>query len=241
MIEGAIEGSLAQATAGRLHPVEIAKKVARALDAGQTVAAGKILVPNAYTVLLSSQDFASVSTFRQSLERELLAYVRSLAAERQATFVASPRLSVEEDAALRPRRTRVVATLSDAPVRLEQENMPVQATAQAPVLEVRAAMLRSAQLTLADGRTLPLDRAVVSLGRALDNDVVLEEGRVSRRHAQIRFMHNSFCLYDLASANGTQVNGQAVDQVILRDGDTISLGGFDMTFHQKAAGAKRGA
>jgi len=64
---------------------------------------------------------------------------------------------------------------------------------------------------------------------------------VSRHHAQIRFEHRNFCLYDLASANGTSVNGQPIQQVVLRDGDLISLGGVELTFRHQTAEVRRGA
>jgi hypothetical protein len=238
LLENAVEGPLAEATTGRLQPVEVAKKLARALEGGQTMAADKTLAPNDFTVLISVADFEVFASFRQSLERELAAYLRRLAAERGLSFIAPLRVVIIGNSAIRPRRMRVTASITEA-----AHGQPPQAedTARLPVADVRRALQRAARLVLPDGRTITLDKQVTSLGRNLDNDIVIEDKRVSRRHAQIRYEHRNYCLYDLASANGAFVNGQAVSQVILRDGDLISLGGVDLAFHRKGVEKTRGA
>jgi hypothetical protein len=62
------------------------------------------------------------------------------------------------------------------------------------------------------------------LGRHPACDVVLGDATVSRRHAQLMFRDGAWVLQDLASTNGTRVNGQRVGRTTLRAGDTISLG-----------------
>ncbi len=240
LIESAVEGSLAEVLPGRLQPVEIAKKLARAMESGQTIAAGKTLAPNDYAVHVHPEDFAALDSFRQSLERELAAYLRATAAERGLSFVAPPLVAITADDSLRRRRMRISASLTDS-TPAHAEVQAGEFTAQLPVAQVRAALQRQARLSLADGRAIRIDSPVVSLGRQLGNDIVIEDKRVSRRHAQIRYEHRSYCLYDLASANGTSVNGERVQQVVLRDGDLVSLGGFELTFHAAVRETKRGA
>ena len=48
--------------------------------------------------------------------------------------------------------------------------------------------------------------------------------KLSRRHFQIRFEQNRWCLKDLWSHNGTQINNVAVTQSVVQDGDLISAG-----------------
>jgi FhaA, N-terminal domain/FHA domain len=240
LIEGIVEGSLAEITTGHLHPIEIAKKLARAMDSGQTIGAGGPLAPNSYTVEVNAADYAVFSPFSQSLERELASYLRALATERGFSFVARPQVTIVENGSLRPRRIRIGASLSDGAAS-EALAAQTQMTAPLPVSQVRERLARSAALSLTDGRRVALDKPVTSLGRQIDNDIVIEDRRVSRHHAQIRYEHSNFCLYDLASANGTSVNSQAIGQIILRDGDTVSLGGVEMTFHRRTREGKRGA
>jgi pSer/pThr/pTyr-binding forkhead associated (FHA) protein len=65
---------------------------------------------------------------------------------------------------------------------------------------------------------------VTTIGRSLDNDVVLAEAEVSRHHARIEYRNGAFEIVDLGSTNGTRVNGAPVARARLQDGDVIGLG-----------------
>ncbi len=73
--------------------------------------------------------------------------------------------------------------------------------------------------------------ATIRLGRAVDNDLVLEDASVSRHHATITASNGTFYLKDLGSQNGTYVRGERVPQGQLADGDAIRLGDAQLTFH----------
>jgi hypothetical protein len=66
------------------------------------------------------------------------------------------------------------------------------------------------------------DRLLV--GRHPACDVVVDDPTVSRRHAQLRLRGGVWVLQDLASKNGTSVNGERVGRVALHSGDVILLG-----------------
>jgi hypothetical protein len=90
----------------------------------------------------------------------------------------------------------------------------------------------NAFLILGGTKTIPLDLPVINIGRRLDNQVVIDDPRVSRTHAQLRVSRNRFMLFDLNSSGGTFVNGQRIDQSILYPGDVISLAGVTLIFGQ---------
>lgn len=74
-------------------------------------------------------------------------------------------------------------------------------------------------------RPIALTHALTLIGREQDNDLVLEDDRVSRRHAELRWERGRVELADYGSLNGTRVNQQAVrGRLPLRDGDLIELG-----------------
>jgi pSer/pThr/pTyr-binding forkhead associated (FHA) protein len=68
------------------------------------------------------------------------------------------------------------------------------------------------------------------VGRNSDCTVTLADPRASRRHAEIRPTGDGFLLVDLGSMNGTLVNGVAVRERVLHDGDEISVGATVMRF-----------
>ncbi len=68
------------------------------------------------------------------------------------------------------------------------------------------------------------DRSVITFGRSEECDVFLDIPRVSRLHAEVRLEEGSLRLIDKRSANGTLLNGEAVDFAGLRIGDRIEIG-----------------
>src|SRR5687768_6271486 len=72
------------------------------------------------------------------------------------------------------------------------------------------ARARRLVLRLPNGDELPLDRDL-AIGHALDNDVVLHDDRVSKRHCVIRVEGGRLRVEDLQSTNGTWLNGLRVD------------------------------
>jgi hypothetical protein len=67
------------------------------------------------------------------------------------------------------------------------------------------------------------------VGRHSNCDVVLSHPGVSRRHARLLFRDGSWVLQDLASTNGTRVNGERVGRCVLRPGDRLILGEEHLT------------
>lgn len=86
-----------------------------------------------------------------------------------------------------------------------------------------ALMLLDAYLIIAGKRHVPLDKPLMTIGRQLENDIVLDEPTVSRRHAQIRWRFGRFVLYDLSKRGRTVVNGIKVSEHVLNPGDVIAL------------------
>lgn len=74
----------------------------------------------------------------------------------------------------------------------------------------------------------------VTIGRTKDNDIVLENRGVSRKHAQIEFNDGSAIVIDNESLNGTFVNNRRVSEELLRDSDVITIGKYALEFHTEA-------
>ncbi len=75
------------------------------------------------------------------------------------------------------------------------------------------------------------EKKQISIGRTSDNDIVLDNRGVSRRHADIEISGDSAVLIDNASLNGTFVNDRRVDEEVLSDADVITIGKYNMIFH----------
>ena len=75
----------------------------------------------------------------------------------------------------------------------------------------------------------------ISIGRTNENDIVLENRGVSRKHAMIEFNNNAAVIIDNESLNGTFVNNRKVAEEVLRDDDIIMIGKYSLIYHQEAS------
>ncbi len=82
------------------------------------------------------------------------------------------------------------------------------------------------------------DKEIVSIGRARDNDVVIDNRAVSRSHARIRREGEQYVLIDLESANGVFVNGKRITKTVLQHDDVITIGKHTLTFKHETLGEK---
>lgn len=80
----------------------------------------------------------------------------------------------------------------------------------------------------------PLEDDVINIGRGHDNKLIIEDGRVSRQHAQLRAVNGYFLLCDLDSTGGTFLNGESVSQAVIHPGDVISLAGLTLVYGEDA-------
>lgn len=86
-------------------------------------------------------------------------------------------------------------------------------------------------LTL-DGRevSFPLTRDSHAIGRNPNNDIVVDDAKVSAFHARIDRRREGFLLVDLNSTNGTFLNGKRISMRLLRAGDEVRLGPVRLRF-----------
>jgi DNA-binding response OmpR family regulator len=82
------------------------------------------------------------------------------------------------------------------------------------------------------GREHLLSEETMTIGRAVENDIVITSKRVSREHARVTREGQRLVLVDLGSTNGTYLNDERVlSPVDLRDGDCVSIGDVHLAFH----------
>ena len=81
---------------------------------------------------------------------------------------------------------------------------------------------------------LALARDEVKIGRGAEIEIVLPDFSVSRRHAALRRESEGWALHDLASTNGVQVNRVTVKRALVRAGDRIKVGIFELQLEEAA-------
>ena len=99
--------------------------------------------------------------------------------------------------------------------------------------------MKEKQLNLSDvaGGFLVINRSVfpltakqTTIGRHTQNDCIINDPTISRRHAQITFENDVYVISDLGSTGGTFVNNKQISREVLNNGDIILLGRYPMMF-----------
>jgi len=75
-----------------------------------------------------------------------------------------------------------------------------------------------------------INKSKLTIGRNLESDIFLDDITVSRKHAVLKRSGNDFLIKDLGSLNGSYVNGEIVDNVVLKNGDRVQIGKYIFLF-----------
>jgi pSer/pThr/pTyr-binding forkhead associated (FHA) protein len=79
-------------------------------------------------------------------------------------------------------------------------------------------------------REITLVKGCITIGRAPQNDIVIDDRAISARHVIIVTVDGDSFLEDLNSTNGTLINGQPVKKHFFQDGDVVELAGYQMRY-----------
>jgi len=81
-----------------------------------------------------------------------------------------------------------------------------------------------------DGSIFIINKVIINIGRDNNNELCIDNLRISRVHAQIRQLQGNHVLFDLSSTSGTKVNGEKITQKILRQGDVIEIADYALIY-----------
>jgi hypothetical protein len=102
-------------------------------------------------------------------------------------------------------------------------------------LDLQATLMPPKAFLIVGGTQIfTLEEDAINIGRQLDNDLVIDDPRVSRKHAQIRVVKGRHMVFDLGSSGGTYVNNIRINQITLHPGDVLSLAGVPLVYGQDA-------
>ncbi len=217
-----------------LQPVQLERRIDRAMDTERRLSADRTYVPNRYTVRLSAPDMAAFAGYRDALEADLAAGVTRRARARGYALVERPVVVLREDGHLTRGQVAVEAAFEAVAATPGPAGPPSLdgRTAVMPVVEDPATAATPVTLVIHEPGREPralLLTGVVRLGRAADNDIVLDDGIVSRVHGRLAPRHGTWVFQDLGSSNGSFLNGHPVTEAALGIGDELRLGATRLT------------
>jgi hypothetical protein len=244
-MESLVEGVFGRAFRRQIHPVEIAKGLTKQMDEGRMVSISRTYAPNDFTVHLSKEDTESISAYQASLKDELIQYASTHAENKNYHLMTPPRIRFESEDTLRFGEFGVTAKLTggDGPrekgapqdtsgqTRIFRTEEPTggeidQGTATISADEARRHGLAReiVEVVLGDEKHPLEGRGPWSVGRSQENDIVINDPNVSRKHARISRADNGFVVEDLGSTNGTLLDGAPIDRERIEGGDELTFG-----------------
>ena len=236
LAERLVEGTFARLFAGQVSPSEVATHLTRAMEDHQVISPdGTPQAPTHYWVYLHPSDCDALAITQPALEEELAHHVVELATQANLELAISPVVHVLPDPEMGVHEVRVEARWLPQEAPSMEKTREISPESDETEMEAEAENIapRGRPFLILDGRRhVNLLQATVSIGRALDNDVILEDPRVSRHHAQLRRRYGRYVLYDLGSSRGTQINGYPIEECVLHAGDVISFAGVQVIYSE---------
>ncbi len=234
----------------RLQPIQIQHRIERAMEGERLTTTDRTLVPNRFAVHLHPADMAEFGDMTETLASELADGALAFARAHHYTVVDRPRVDLLADPAIERADIRVDARFAEAiggrgasgPAAAAPDGSDPASSADATntrVYEIPRPTTPRAVLhvTDPDGRTrrVVIEGGSLTIGRAIDNDCVAHDSRVSRHHGRITGRRGTLVYADLGSTNGSRVNGVPVTEVVLGVGDRLEVG--DTALVVEVAGA----
>ena len=210
---------------GQMIREAVIRQLAETISTHTTEMDGKKFAPNVFRLATHPGDIATwqeprlLDAFKETIQ--------AVGRESELSFRAPPTLEIFADSGLKPGQVQISASHRDDSLE------PTNHISQNEVASPGESHVPANAYVILDGRkVLPLQQAVINIGRRLENQLVIDDPRVSRTHAQLRAINGRYVIFDLNSTGGTFINGQRMSQSVLYPGDVISLAGVTLVYGQ---------
>jgi hypothetical protein len=225
-LQSLIEVHLVKYLPGAVLQDRIAQRLSEALRANLTTQGleGTSKIPHEYAIVVHPSILSQWQKDSRLMEG-LTKLFRLVTSEVGVQFEAAPSLTLQTDPLVAIDDLKVLPLKKNNLAETQDSHSDKDDTDES--IPVKAAFL-----IVGGTKVFTLQQAVTNIGRRLDNHLVVDDPRVSRYHAQIRYVRGRFIIFDLNSTGGTYVNGQRTSQSALYPGDVISLAGLPIIFGQ---------
>ena len=230
-LENIFDGLFSRAFKSGVKPLQLGRKLLQVVDSERDVdAQGRRVVPNSYLIQLSPDDREGFADVEPTLLQELTVALREYISQEGYHVEGKARVALRTNPDLRRGKFEIDCrniTPDAAPAEAPETQTP------APLLTVVPSAFDRppAVLSLPNGQRIELHEGHYVLGRHLENDIVLNDTNVSRKHAEFVCAAGEVVVKDLGSTNGTKVNGVLITgEQLLQHGDVINFGTAQVRF-----------
>lgn len=190
-------------------------------------ATGNKIAPNVFTLITHPN--SAESWQEPKLLEAMINSLKIVGEEAGLQFSTPPTISIVQNS---QQQENVVDVVASHQLEAAAETRGMTPAVSDNADEESTAFPQNAFLIVDGVKVFPLTKSVVNIGRRLDNQLVIDDPRISRNHAQLRAIKGRYVIFDLNSTGGTFVNAQRTSQSVLYPGDVISLAGVPLVFGQ---------
>jgi hypothetical protein len=233
----------------QVEVVQIQRALERVMETERKVHARRSYVPASYRVLLNDSDASALNAELRTMAVDLAESLRLYARTHGYILQAQPRVEIGTSSAVPPSDVRAYAEAFAVPTNggppsssglrpaqgvepLPPEPPDIVGEPTAVYAAPRPAAPKAQLAIRSPGHAVTrvaVRPGTLRLGRSLDNDVVLQDDKVSRHHGQMSVRLGMLVYTDMGSTNGSFLNGSAVTEIALGPGDVLQLGSSTVT------------
>ena len=229
-IEKALQQSLGQLNIRDLDLEKFAQQFAKeAIGAARVDSNGREFAPDQFTLSVNPEGLRQIGQLPDDLQMEISQDFRQALQDAGFLFAREVHFTLSTDPTLPQDGVRVIGWHSSNPLDIQGEITPIEEydTDRPPA---------GAFLVVEGRRHFPLSTPLIQIGRRLDNDLVIDDPRVSRQHLRLLASRGKYILHDLNSTAGTYVNGIKVQDHSLQPGDVINVAKVELIYGEDTGG-----
>ena len=269
-LERLFEGQSARLFRTRLRPIQVQRRLERAMESNRVRDGQRTIVPHRITVRLTPHDLEALRAMTPGLAANLADGALAFARAHGYTILDRPTVTLRADPTVEPGEVAIAvgddgsaeARRGPQPASRDADRGPATdgspgpfastpGGAQPPAPDATAVFVvpgaEGPRATIREirpdrsSRSIVLDGRPLTIGRSPDNGLVVRDGRASRHHARIDIRRGSLVLTDLGSTNGSFVNDRRVESVALGEGDRLRIGTTTLIIESLQAAPRAGA
>jgi hypothetical protein len=198
------------------------------IGAARIDAAGKPYAPDQFTLTVHPDNLKGSNSWSDETQAKLSFDLEHAIRSAHIRLALRPHITLASDPTLGLDDVRVIAWHSTNPLGMQESIEVAEGDTDRPPLGA---------FIIVDGkRHFKLSSPRITIGRRLDNDLVLDDQHVSRLHAHLLAKHGHYLLEDLESTAGTRVNGRRVMEHYLKPGDVITIATSELIYGEDRGG-----
>ena len=205
----------------------LALELARTLEQSSSISgkqSHRRIAPHQYKLIIHPQTAIEIKESMPELESHLSSQIIEIVKSLGMILVAPPELQLKEDHTIALGSVKITTEAVDFSSAETRQMTPLVKQ------DSDTMSIDNAYIIVNGDYHYSLSNPMVTIGRNINNDIIIENPDVSRSHAQIRLRLNKWVLYDTNSHLGTLLNNQQIKEQVLENGDVISIGSTTLIF-----------